>query len=177
MCDVRQNAWMRSPLVLTGGPAVGKSTTARLLALATARAAVVDVDDVRQLIVSGGAAPWQGPEGLAQQRLGVENACSLARSFHAAGFDVILADVLTPVTLELYRQRLSGCLIVRLHVSDQEARRRAATRTVHLTDAEFTHLHDQDRDDPPPADHDLDVTNLTIEEQAAVVTALWRNSS
>jgi predicted kinase len=166
---------MRSPLVLTGGPAVGKSTTARLLALATARAAVVDVDDVRQLIVSGGAAPWQGPDGLAQQRLGVENACSLASSFHAAGFDVILADVLTPVTLELYRQRLLGCLIVRLHVSP--IRRRAATRTVYLTDAEFTQLHDQDRDDPPPADYDLDITNLTIEEQVAAVTALWRNTS
>jgi len=156
---------------------VGKSTTARLLALATARAAVVDVDDVRQLIVAGGAAPWQGPDGLAQQRLGVENACSLASSFHAAGFDVILADVLTPVTLELYRQRLLGCLIVRLHVSHQEARRRAATRTVYLTDAEFTQLHDQDRDAPPPADYDLDITNLTIEEQVAAVTALWRNTS
>jgi predicted kinase len=174
---MRQNAWMRSPLVLTGGPAVGKSTTARLLALATTRAAAVDIDDVRQLIVSGGAAPWQGSEGLAQQRLGVENACSLARKLLAAGFDVILADILTPVTLVLYRQRLSGCLIVRLHVSDQEARRRAATRTVYVTDAEFTHLHDQDRDDSPPADHDLDVTDLTIEEQAVVVTALWRNSS
>jgi hypothetical protein len=114
---------------------------------------------------------------LAQQRLGVENACSLARSFNAAGFDVILADVLTPVMLELYRQRLCGCLIVRLHVSDQEALRCAATRTVSLTDAEFTHLHDQDRDDPPLADHDLDVTDLTIEEQAAVVVALWRDSS
>ena len=156
---------------------MGKSTTARLLALATARSAVVDVDDVRQLIVSGGAAPWQGSEGLAQQRLGVENACTLVRNFQAAGFDVILADVLTPVTLELYRQWLSGCLIVRLHVSDQEARRRAATRTVYLTDAEFTHLHDQDRDDPPPADDDLDVTDLTIEEQVAAVTALWRNGS
>jgi shikimate kinase len=66
---------MRSHLVLTGGPAVGKSTTARLLALATLRSAVVD------------------------------------------------------------------------------------------------------RDDPPPADHDLDVTDLTIEEQTAVVTALWSNSS
>jgi len=156
---------------------VGKSTTARLLALAIPRAAVVDVDDVRQLIVSGGAAPWQGPEGLAQQRLGVENACSLARNFQAAGFDVILADVLTPVTLESYRQRLSGCLIVRLRVSPQEARLRAATRTVYLTDAEFADLHDQDRDDPPPADHHLDVTDLTIEEQVAAVTALRGKSS
>lgn len=148
----------------------------RLLALATARAAMVDVDDVRQLIVSGGAASWQGPDGLAQ-RLGVENACSLASNFHAAGFDVILADVLTPVTLELYRQRFLGCLIVRLDVSDQEARRRAATRTVYLTDAKFTQPYDQDRDDPPPADYDLDITDLTIEQQVAAVTVLWRNTS
>jgi predicted ATPase len=177
MYDMRQNAWMRSPLVLTGGPAVGKSTTARFLALATDRAAVVDVDDVRQLVVSGGAAPWEGPEGLAQQRLGVENGCLLGRNFQAADFDVILTDVITPVTLELYRQRLSGCLIVRLHVSAPEAQRRAATRTVYLTDPEFTQLHDQDRDDPPPADYDLDVTDLTIAEQVAAVTGLWTNSS
>jgi len=82
------------------------STTARLLALAAARAAVVDVDDVRQLIVSGAATPWQGAEGLAQQRLGVENACDLAGRFHAAGFDVIVADVLTPLTLASKRQWL-----------------------------------------------------------------------
>ena len=68
-----------------------------------------------------------------------------------------------------------GCLIVRLHVSAQEARRRAATRTAYITYAEFTHLHDQDPDDPPPADHD--VTDLTIDEQVAAVTALWRKSS
>lgn len=36
------------PLVLTGGPAVGKSTTAGALARARERAAVVDVDDVEQ---------------------------------------------------------------------------------------------------------------------------------
>jgi len=28
-------------------------------------------------------------------------------------------------------------------------------------------------DGPPPADHHLDVTDLTIEEQVAAVTALW----
>lgn len=70
-----------------------------------------------------------------------------------------------------------GCLSVRLHVSAHEARRRGATRTAYITCAEFTHLHDQDPDDPPPADHDLDVTDLTIDEQVAAVTALWRKSS
>jgi predicted kinase len=164
---------MRPPLVLTGGPAVGKSTTARLVARRYARAAVIEVDDVRQLVVSGAAAPWDGAEGLAQQRLGVENACGLARGFHEHGFQVIIADVLTPETLQLYRQQLPRCLIVRLHVAPTEAHRRAGTRQVYLTAAEFDGLHAQDRDNPPPADHHLDVTGLTIEGQAAAVAALW----
>jgi predicted kinase len=164
---------MRPPLVLTGGPAVGKSTTARLVARRFGRAAVIEVDDVRQLVVSGAAAPWDGPEGLAQQRLGVDNACGLVRRFHEHGFEVIVADVLTPETLRLYRQHLSPCLIVRLHVVPPEAHRRAGTRQVYLKDAEFEDLHLQDRDNPPPADHHLDVTGLTIEEQAAAVAALW----
>ena len=134
---------------------------------------VVDVDDVRQLVVSGAAAPWDGGEGLAQQRLGAENACGLARSFHEHGFEVIIADVLTPGTLQLYRQQLPRCLIVRLHVSPVEARRRAGTRHVYLTDAEFNDLHNQDRGNPPPADHHLDVTALTIEDQTAAVAAIW----
>jgi hypothetical protein len=62
--DVFQTASMYPPLVLTGGPAVGKSTTANLFARRRPRAAVVDVDDVRQLVVSGAAAPWDGAEGL-----------------------------------------------------------------------------------------------------------------
>src|SRR5258707_4608822 len=164
---------MRAPLVLTGGPAVGKSTTASLVARRCARAAVIDVDDVRQLVVSGAAAPWDGAEGLAQQRLGVENACGLARRFHEHGFEVIIADVLTPDTLHLYRQQLPRCLIVRLHVTPVEARRRAGTRHVYLTDAEFDDLHNEDRGNPPSADHHLDVTALTIEDQTAAVAEIW----
>ena len=156
---------------------MGKSTTAGLLARRSARAAVVDVDDVRQLVVSGAAAPWEGSEGLAQQRLGVENACGLARSFHREGFEVVVADVLTPETLQLYRAQLPGCLSVRLYVSPQEARNRARTRTVYLTEAEFENLQAQDRGNPPPADHHLDVTQLTVDEQVAAVLALWARAS
>lgn len=47
------------------------------------------------------------------------------------------------------------------------------TRRVYLTDAEFKDLHNQDRDNPPPADHQLDVTSLTIEGQAAAVADIW----
>jgi hypothetical protein len=67
------------------------------------------------------------PKGLSQQRLGVENACGHARRFHERGFEVIVTDVLTPETLQLYRRHLPGCLIVRLHVLPPEARHRAGT--------------------------------------------------
>ena len=164
---------MLRPLVLTGGPAVGKSTTARLVARARPRAALVDVDDIRQLVVSGHAAPWQGAEGLSQQRLGVENACLLALRLHPEGFNVVLSDVLTQVTAELYRARLPGCLVVRLYVTWEEARRRAGTRPAYLTDAEFDTLHAQDRESPPAADHHLDVTAFTVDDQATAVLTTW----
>jgi shikimate kinase len=40
------------PLILTGGPAVGKTTCGRALAVERDRAAYIDVDDIRQLIVA-----------------------------------------------------------------------------------------------------------------------------
>ncbi|MEH0845970.1 hypothetical protein V6U81_26685 [Micromonospora sp. CPCC 205711] len=46
---------MSTALVLTGGPAVDKSTTGRLLARRCARAALIDVDDIRQLVVARAA--------------------------------------------------------------------------------------------------------------------------
>lgn len=146
-----QTPRMLPPLVLTGGPAVGKSTTARLLARAQRKGVFIDVDDVRQMVVGGHVPPWQGTEGLAQQRLGVENACVLARRFAERGFAVAVADVVTPMTMLLYRRLLPARLVVRLHVTPREAQQRAATRPAHLSDSEFTHLHAQDRVDPPAA--------------------------
>jgi shikimate kinase len=40
------------PLILTGAPAVGKTTCGRALAVERDRAAYIDVDDIRQLIVA-----------------------------------------------------------------------------------------------------------------------------
>lgn len=167
---------MRRPLVLTGGPAVGKSTTGRALAEAAARAAFIDVDDLRHLIVSGHEPPWAGDEGRAQQALGVENACELAARLHAAGFDVVVADVVTPETAHTYRRKLPGCLLVHLVVSIEEALRRAATRKVWITEDEFRQLHRADIKQPPSADHSIDVTALTLSDQVASVAFLWRRS-
>lgn len=53
------------PLLLTGGPAVGKTITAQALAETTYQFAYLDVDDIRQLIKNGAAGPCNGAEGAA----------------------------------------------------------------------------------------------------------------
>lgn len=161
------------PLVLTGGPAVGKSVTGRALAGGRARCAFIDVDDVRQLVVAGAAAPWEGAEGREQRRLGVVNACSLARNFVALGIEVVVSDVLTPETCELYRRELPGCLIVHMTVEFPEALWRAATRKVWLTDDEFRMLHQADAANPPAADHRIQVDGLDLQNQVEKVARLW----
>lgn len=160
------------PLLLTGGPAVGKTVTATSLAEAIPRTAHVDVDDIRQLVKNGGAAPWEGAEGRAQQLLGVHNAAALAGNFEAAGFTVVLTDVVTAVTLAAYRRLVPGVVVVRLSVSLEEAWRRARTRKVYLTDREFESLH-LDQSAPLAVDHQLDVTDLDRAEQSQRVRALW----
>lgn len=160
-------------LVLTGGPAVGKSATAAELAATQPRCAVVEVDDVRQLVRHGAAAPWEGEEGRRQQALGVRNACALARELTDAGIGVVVADVLTPDTAALYRRLLPRLVVVHLVARPEEVRRRAATRPVYLTEAEFVMLHAQDEREPPPADVRLDVTGLSLEVQARKVREAW----
>ena len=165
----------RRPLVLTGGPAVGKSSTALGLAMLRARAAVIDVDDVRHLVVSGGVAPWKGDEGRRQVQVSVKNACALARNFGDAEIDVVITDVLTPASARLYRQLLPECFVVRLVVAFVEAQRRAATRKVFLTAQEFEQLHRADRSAPPTSDHVLDVDHLSPSAQVRAVDDLWRS--
>lgn len=156
---------------------MGKTVTAHRLAARRARCAVIEVDDVRQLVISGGVAPWKGEEGMRQRRLGVTNACALAGNFLIEGFDVIIADVLTPDSARQYQRDLPGCLIVHLTVTMKEARRRAATRTVWLTDDEVEALHDADQNHPPDADRRLAVENLDEVAQAAAVEAAWFHGS
>ena len=161
------------PLLLTGPPAAGKSTTARVLAASLPVAAMIDVDDIRQLVVAGHAAPWDGEAGLLQQRLGVENACDLVRRFASSGIEVVIADVLTLRTAELYRALLPSVLIVQLRISVGEARRRAALRPVYLTDDEFELLH---REHPAGAelyDGVVDVDGLDVAAQVASVRRIW----
>lgn len=171
------SAALRRPLVLTGPPAVGKSSTGEELARQRSRAALIDVDDVRQLVLAGAEAPWRGEEGAAQALLGVVNACALARNFRTAGFDVVIADVLTPATAAAVHEHLPGALLMRRAVDLPEARTRAAARRVWLTDQKFADLHHRDAAAPPPVEVTIDVTRMRMAEQLASVEALWAGRS
>ena len=163
----------RCPLVVTGGPAVGKTSTGRLLAERVARGAFIDVDDVRHYVIGGHAAPWDGDEGAGQQRLGVTNACASAASLWSAGFDVVVADVVTAASLLLYRAELPNCLVVLLTIDLEMARARAAQRPLWLTTPEFEMLHQQAAELTGQADVTIGVDHLSIQEQVEAIERTW----
>lgn len=164
------------PLVLSGGPAVGKSTCGRRLAEGCARGAFIDSDDIRQLIVAGEAALWNGSEGREQHLLGVRNVAALARNLIETGFTVTIADIVAAEALAAYRNELPDCVVVHLAVSKQEARERAATRAVYLTEDEFEYLHDE-LASPPDVDVVLDVAGLTLSQQMDAIRRVWTTAS
>jgi predicted kinase len=160
------------PLVLSGGPAVGKSTCARRLAEERDRAAFIDADDVRQLVVAGDASLWSGDEGRAQHVLAARNVAAVARNLVDAGFVVTIADVVTTEALAVYRAELPDCVVVHLALSLPEARKRAATRPVYLTEDEFDLLHGL-MASPPEVDVVLDIGGLTVDQQVDAIRREW----
>lgn len=97
---------MGSIIILTGPAGVGKSTIAKLVAEKRTRCAVIDVDMVRWMLLEPHAAPWDGEEGIHQQKLGVQNACTLAQQFLKDECYVLIHDVVTNDTLGMYRDIL-----------------------------------------------------------------------
>lgn len=69
-------------LILSGGPAAGKTTCGRLLAAQRSRAAYIDADDVRLLVIAGTATLWSGKEGEAQHLLAAQNVAARLRNGH-----------------------------------------------------------------------------------------------
>ena len=131
------------------------------------------MDDIRQLVVAGHAAPWEGEAGRSQQRLGVENTCDLTRRFVTSGIDVVIADVVTPPTARIYRARLPDVVIVGLRISFVEAAHRAGLRPVHLSEEEFRTLHREQQAHLDLADHVVEVDDLDLTAQVAAVRRWW----
>ncbi|HSX31338.1 MAG TPA: AAA family ATPase [Candidatus Saccharimonadales bacterium] len=86
---------MKAAIYILNGPGgAGKTTTARLLAEQLERCALIEVDEIRKLIVQGESDPFS-KEGQAQLILSSQNAAQLARNFYDNGFTVIIDDCVT----------------------------------------------------------------------------------
>ena len=85
---------MKPIFLVVGPPAVGKSTTSRLLAAQFPKSLHIPVDDVRNMVVSGlllPAAHWS--EDLAQQvSLARKSVVQIALNYHEAGYTVVIDD-------------------------------------------------------------------------------------
>lgn len=90
---------------------------------------------------------WDGDEGRAQQRLGIQNACPLARNFAGAGFPIVIHDVLSDETARLYETALAepAPRIVLLLPTFEEIVRRNLPRGARLTDDALAMLYEQQR--------------------------------
>ena len=96
-------------LVLFAGPAgAGKSTLAAAWCRTRTRAVLVELDEVREGIVSGRADPrLPGDTQTIQYDLGVAACLALARVWLGGGYDVAITDVLDP---EAYGRHWHGRL-------------------------------------------------------------------
>lgn len=158
-------------LLIGGPPGVGKTMVAGLLAARRTRSVRLEMDDIRQLVVSGAEAPWRGPEGAAQDSLAAAQAGRLAEDYLSAGFDVVVTDVLLPAAAATWLAVEHPPLIVWLDVSLAEARQRARTRSVHLTWTEFDDLHRLVQ--PPAGAHVVPTGGRSLEKVADVVADIW----
>ncbi|MCY4583686.1 MAG: AAA family ATPase [Chloroflexi bacterium] len=104
MLPLNDSVWL-----VTGIPGAGKSTVSRELAGGLPGSAHIEVDVVRQMVVSGYLVPGQEPlaESNAQLELGARNAALLADSLMDAGFTPVIDDVVLLRQLARYREVLT----------------------------------------------------------------------
>ena len=130
-----------STIILTGPVASGKNTISKILAQKKKRCAVIDVDAVRWMYIQPHKAPWDGDEGRSQQMLGVENACLLAKSFSKNNIDVVILDVITDETANIYKKNLERVKIVLLMPSYEKAHERFVQRAPAISEQEFKMIY------------------------------------
>lgn len=133
-----------SVIVLNGPTGTGKNTISEIVAQRRDRCAVIDYDDLRNMFRKPHLTPWDGEEGRRQNILGLQHACTLARSFVAHGYDCIILDVLSDETATLYKELLADLSPVLVHLLPtwEEILRRNGTRPPRLTDRELRMVYE-----------------------------------
>jgi guanylate kinase len=157
--------------ILTGPVASGKNTVSKILAQKKERCAVIDVDMLRQMYVQPHKAPWDGEEGKSQQMLGVENACLLAKSFAKSNIDVVILDVITDETANVYKKNLGEVKIILLMPSYEETQKRFNERPPTISEQEFKMIY-QWEESLTVFDEKIDNTALSEEETADKISVI-----
>ena len=162
-------------LVLFGGPAgAGKSTLARAWCATRERAAHIELDHVREMIVGGLADPQQPNELQSRQyELSVRACAALARVFLDDSYDVALDEVFPPDAFaRSWRPLLDGLqwqLLVILPWLEETLRRSRARQKRVLEQ----HTRDQHAASLLwPEELRVDTSGLTVEESLAAVRRL-----
>jgi len=161
-----------SILILTGPAASGKNTISEILSKKRGQCAVIDVDIVRWMYRQSHKAPWDGAEGKEQQKLGVENACLLAKNFVNKGVDVIILDVVVNETANIYRQQLSEAKIVLLMPNRDETYKRFMSRQHTITEDEFNLVYKWQKR-LTDFDKKIDNTQLSAQETTEKLNELF----
>ncbi|MCW6159090.1 MAG: AAA family ATPase [Thermoplasmatales archaeon] len=84
---------MGSIYIISGPPAVGKSTISKLIANALPRSALISGDQVHHMIVGGHLPPWKDEN---QDNLTWENIAELTKNFLDFDLDVVIDAVVFP---------------------------------------------------------------------------------
>lgn len=165
----------RGLLVLFGGAAgAGKTTLARAWCATRRRAAFVELDAVRDLIVAGRVDPQiVNAEQSRQYEASVFASAALAKAFSGAGFDVAIEEVFGPAEFErLWAPLLEGYdyRIVINHPTLDETLSRSQEREKTVFER---HTRDQHATCAAwPARVRVDTTGLDVADSLAAVRAV-----
>ena len=160
-------------LALFGGPAgSGKSTLAKAWSARRERAAHIQLDEIRSLIVVGLADPQKPGDLQAKQfLLSVGASCALAREFINAGYDVAIDDVLSPGRTfdSSWRRYLRGIdwKVVIIHPTLQETLTRSSNRDKRVPDHLVRQHHGATLGWPDR--YRVDTTGLTVDGSLALI--------
>ena len=164
-------------IIVTGAMAAGKSTVADLLAERLPRSVHVRGDVFRRMVVNGRAdmGPDASPEALAQLRLRYDLATTTADRYAAAGFTVVLQDVVIGPELAEFVDRIvtpDRYLVVlapSVAALEQRERERAKTGYTGFSPADLDRVL---RHDTPRLGYWLDSSDLS---PTATVDAILAN--